>query len=269
MTGRRPRLDPATARIRNALRAHCRPSGAPALVVAVSGGADSLALAAAAAFLHRRGEGRFLACTVDHGLQPGSTEVAARVVDAGGGAGAAHHERVDRGRFEPPRRARGGGSQRPVLGSRRLPRPAFSQPGTLPDPEAHPAQSAHADDPSDPHGAHARRSGGDSPPGTAAGIGREVPVRDVPAHPVRHRERADRDREAPARRDARRDPHSLRGAGPRRVGRPDERRHALHPGARPPDSRAAHRFAGAGSARGPGAHSRPPAGGRRPPRRRG
>ncbi|SMY10577.1 tRNA lysidine(34) synthetase TilS [Brevibacterium jeotgali] len=80
MTGRRPRLDPATARIRNALRAHCRPSGAPALVVAVSGGADSLALAAAAAFLHRRGEGRFLACTVDHGLQPGSAEVAARVV---------------------------------------------------------------------------------------------------------------------------------------------------------------------------------------------
>ena len=80
MTGRRPRLDPATARIRNALRAHCRPSGAPALVVAVSGGADSMALAAAAAFLHRRGEGRFLACTVDHGLQPGSTEVAARVV---------------------------------------------------------------------------------------------------------------------------------------------------------------------------------------------
>lgn len=95
MTDRRPRLDPATARIRNALRGALdrldrgerldraeRPStGVPPVIVAVSGGADSMALAAAAAFLHRRGEGRFLACTVDHGLQPGSAEVAARVVD--------------------------------------------------------------------------------------------------------------------------------------------------------------------------------------------
>ncbi|SLM98588.1 tRNA lysidine(34) synthetase TilS [Brevibacterium yomogidense] len=81
MTGRRPRLDPATARIRNALRAHCRPQDTTPVIVAVSGGADSLALAAAAAFLHRRGEGRFLACTVDHGLQPGSAQVAAQVVD--------------------------------------------------------------------------------------------------------------------------------------------------------------------------------------------
>lgn len=40
-----------------------------------------MALAAAAAFLHRRGEGSFLACTVDHGLQPGSADVAARVVE--------------------------------------------------------------------------------------------------------------------------------------------------------------------------------------------
>lgn len=81
MTDRRPRLDPATARIRNALRAEVRSADAAPLIVAVSGGADSMALTAAAAFLHRRGEARFLACTVDHGLQPGSAEVAARVVE--------------------------------------------------------------------------------------------------------------------------------------------------------------------------------------------
>lgn len=80
MTERRPRLDPATARIRNALRAALDPARVRTFVVAVSGGADSLALAAAAAFLHTRGEGRFLACTVDHGLQTGSEEVAARVM---------------------------------------------------------------------------------------------------------------------------------------------------------------------------------------------
>lgn len=93
---RRPRLDPATARIRTVLRAlvvaqrggtgkpsgtvhgsadPLREPGAP-LLVAVSGGADSLALAAAAAFLRARGEARFLAVTVDHGLQDGSDAVA-------------------------------------------------------------------------------------------------------------------------------------------------------------------------------------------------
>src|SRR3954451_23412950 len=45
---------------------------APALAVAVSGGADSLALAIlAAAWAERRG-GRVLALTVDHGLRPES-----------------------------------------------------------------------------------------------------------------------------------------------------------------------------------------------------
>ena len=108
---RRPRLDPATAAIRTALRAAIAPGGegledggvpptdgvseagavpeagaglegdGPVLV-AVSGGADSLALAAAAAFLHARGEARFLAVTVDHGLQAGSGDVARQTVDA-------------------------------------------------------------------------------------------------------------------------------------------------------------------------------------------
>lgn len=123
-TGRRPRLDPDTARIRTlvrrALAEHPADRAAPEVVdspclsssqpgpgpgtaseaaagsapiapadgspedpgpvlVAVSGGADSLALAAATAFLHSRGEGRFLAVTVDHGLQEGSAERAQSV----------------------------------------------------------------------------------------------------------------------------------------------------------------------------------------------
>ncbi|MCW5951646.1 MAG: tRNA lysidine(34) synthetase TilS [Propionibacteriaceae bacterium] len=50
------------------------------LLVACSGGADSLALAAAAAIVGRRRELPVRAIVVDHGLQPGSGEVAARVV---------------------------------------------------------------------------------------------------------------------------------------------------------------------------------------------
>lgn len=49
------------------------------LLVACSGGADSLALAAAAAIVGRRRELPVRAIVVDHGLQPGSDEVAARV----------------------------------------------------------------------------------------------------------------------------------------------------------------------------------------------
>ncbi|WP_291797502.1 ATP-binding protein [Brevibacterium sp.] len=106
-TGPRPRLDAASAAIRTALREALRElgrgpgphggrsaaeerrgavrartaEGSPApLLLGVSGGADSLALASAAAFLHRRGEAAFLACTVDHGLQEGSAAVARATV---------------------------------------------------------------------------------------------------------------------------------------------------------------------------------------------
>lgn len=50
------------------------------LLVACSGGADSLALAAAAAIVGRRRELPVRAIVVDHGLQPGAGEVAARAV---------------------------------------------------------------------------------------------------------------------------------------------------------------------------------------------
>lgn len=53
-------------------------AGSPLVLVGLSGGADSLALAAAAAFEAPRGRVRAGAVVVDHGLQPGSAEVAAR-----------------------------------------------------------------------------------------------------------------------------------------------------------------------------------------------
>ena len=68
----------ATAAVRLGVRRGLRDLAADALVLAaVSGGADSLALAAALAF-ERPGSG---ALVVDHGLQPGSAQVAARAAD--------------------------------------------------------------------------------------------------------------------------------------------------------------------------------------------
>ena len=85
------RVDPAVAAARNAVRAALARLGPDDLVlVACSGGADSLALAAATAFEARR-VGRSVrsrgyavragAVVVDHGLQAGSAEVAERAAD--------------------------------------------------------------------------------------------------------------------------------------------------------------------------------------------
>ncbi|MFW3170177.1 tRNA lysidine(34) synthetase TilS [Geodermatophilus sp. CPCC 206100] len=67
---------PAVARLRAAVRPGLTADPAPVLV-AVSGGADSLALAAAVAFEAPRAGVRAGAVTVDHGLQPGSADRAA------------------------------------------------------------------------------------------------------------------------------------------------------------------------------------------------
>lgn len=72
---RRPRLDPASAKIRKAVEDALEPGHT--YLIAVSGGADSMSLAAACAFLARK-DYQFVAVTVDHGLQEGSAEVAAR-----------------------------------------------------------------------------------------------------------------------------------------------------------------------------------------------
>ena len=70
----------AVAEVRNAVRACLSDLTAGDLVlVACSGGADSLALAAAAAFVAPRLGLRVGGVTVDHGLQPGSAERAGQV----------------------------------------------------------------------------------------------------------------------------------------------------------------------------------------------
>ena len=81
---RRPRLTPAIADVRRAVRAALPPPPVgpveSLVLVALSGGPDSLALAAAAAFEAQRAGIRAGAIVVDHGLQPGSADVAARAV---------------------------------------------------------------------------------------------------------------------------------------------------------------------------------------------
>src|SRR3954470_13763515 len=68
---------PAVAAVRAAVRPGLTATTGPVLV-ACSGGADSLALAAALAFEAPRSGRRVGAVTVDHGLQPGSAEQARR-----------------------------------------------------------------------------------------------------------------------------------------------------------------------------------------------
>lgn len=80
---RRPRLTPAVADTRRAVRESLAsvPAGSLTLV-ALSGGPDSLALAAAAAFEAPRLGRRAGAVIVDHGLQPDSGTVALRAAEA-------------------------------------------------------------------------------------------------------------------------------------------------------------------------------------------
>ena len=83
-----PSLKPAVAEIRLAVRTALAglPEGA-AVVVALSGGADSLALAAATAFEAPKRGLRVTSLTVDHGLQGGSDEVAAAAAHTANGLG--------------------------------------------------------------------------------------------------------------------------------------------------------------------------------------
>ena len=80
----RPRLTPAIADVRRATREALppgddrAPGDRPLVLVALSGGPDSLALAAATAFEAPRAGLRAGAVIVDHGLQPGSADAAAR-----------------------------------------------------------------------------------------------------------------------------------------------------------------------------------------------
>ncbi|WP_066041355.1 tRNA lysidine(34) synthetase TilS [Herbiconiux solani] len=81
MDDRRPRLTPATADVRRAVRQALEARGldqGSLVLVALSGGPDSLALAAATAFEAPRAGLRAGAVVVDHGLQADSDAVAAR-----------------------------------------------------------------------------------------------------------------------------------------------------------------------------------------------
>jgi tRNA(Ile)-lysidine synthase len=87
---RRPRLTPAIADVRRAVRESLSTPGIPAgtlVLVALSGGPDSLALAAATAFEAQRSGLRAGAVIIDHGLQPGSADVAARAAQRATGLG--------------------------------------------------------------------------------------------------------------------------------------------------------------------------------------
>jgi tRNA(Ile)-lysidine synthase len=92
---RRPRLLPAVGTARNLLGASLDgllplepPPGVPPLVlVACSGGPDSLALAAVAAYFADTGRCRVGAVVVDHGLQPGSASTAQEAAAAARGLG--------------------------------------------------------------------------------------------------------------------------------------------------------------------------------------
>jgi tRNA(Ile)-lysidine synthase len=84
----RPGLDPAVARTRLAVRTALAAVPAPGtVIVALSGGADSLALAAAVAFEAPRLGLRAASVTVDHGLQAGSDAVAAAAAGAAAALG--------------------------------------------------------------------------------------------------------------------------------------------------------------------------------------
>lgn len=79
----RPRLTPPVADIRRAVRTLLAPvvDRGDLVLVALSGGQDSLALAAATAFEAPRRQVRAGAVVVDHGLQEGSAAVAERAAD--------------------------------------------------------------------------------------------------------------------------------------------------------------------------------------------
>jgi tRNA(Ile)-lysidine synthase len=84
----RPRLTPPIADVRRAVRGALEglvPD--PLVLVALSGGPDSLALAAATAFEAPRAGLRAGAVIVDHGLQSGSADVAARAAQQATGLG--------------------------------------------------------------------------------------------------------------------------------------------------------------------------------------
>lgn len=89
-SARRPRLTPAIADVRRAVRGALEAldgAGSPLVLVGLSGGADSLALVAATAFEAPRAGARAGAVIIDHALQAGSDAVAERAAEHARGLG--------------------------------------------------------------------------------------------------------------------------------------------------------------------------------------
>ncbi len=89
-SARRPRLTPAIADVRRAVRGALETldgDASPLVLVGLSGGADSLALAAATAFEAPRAGARAGAVIIDHRLQPGSDAVADAAAEQARGLG--------------------------------------------------------------------------------------------------------------------------------------------------------------------------------------
>jgi tRNA(Ile)-lysidine synthase len=80
-------LDPAVAAVRLAVRRELAEVGEEPVLVACSGGADSLALLAATVFEGRHAPWQVVGVTVDHGLQEGSRERATDLVQQMAGLG--------------------------------------------------------------------------------------------------------------------------------------------------------------------------------------
>lgn len=104
-------LGPATLAVAQAAEAALGPEDR-SLLVACSGGADSLALAAGTAHVARRSGRAYAAVVVDHGLQDGSAEVAQAAAEVLEGLGLAVSvvavDVTDAGRAPKPRPARPG-----------------------------------------------------------------------------------------------------------------------------------------------------------------
>ena len=114
---------PAVAEIRTAVRESLRDlDPGDVVLVACSGGADSLALAAALAFVAPRQRLRAGGVTVDHGLQPGSAERAQAVAQRLTGLGLDPVESITSGS-----RRRGTGPTGSVPGRKRPPAAARYQ----------------------------------------------------------------------------------------------------------------------------------------------
>ena len=205
-------LGPATLAVVQAVDAALG-AGDRALLVACSGGADSLALALAARYVADRRALPCAAVVVDHGLQPASADVARQARDVLTGIGFADVQVV------PVQVARDLGPRTGGRGSRGpLPRAARAGPGRI----CRRPCTGHR-----PAGPHPGRPGRDGPAGAHAGLRPPVARRDGP--PIRHPAPAPAGADPPLHRGRLRRGRAERLAGPAQRGPGLRPRPGAHP----------------------------------------